>query len=211
MKHLYLFGAGGWGREVAASIQAQPEWQVIGFFDDTLKKDTIVSDIKVVGGIHELMHWPEPINVLITIADPTTRISIIDKLKNIDTITYPIIIHPSVIILNKDTVTIGEGSVIAAGVILTCNITVGKHVLLNLKTTVGHDVHVGTGCSIMPGANIAGSVVLQEGVLIGSGANILNGKQIGGFAKIGSGAVVLHDIPTKATAVGVPAIIKKYG
>ena len=42
-------------------------------------------------------------------------------------------------------------------------------------------------------------------VSVGSGAKILGAVQIGDNAKIGANAVVLHDVPAGAVAVGIPA------
>jgi serine O-acetyltransferase len=42
---------------------------------------------------------------------------------------------------------------------------------------------------------------------VGAGAKILGGVTIGDHAKIGANAVVLDDVPSGATAVGVPARI----
>ena len=43
------------------------------------------------------------------------------------------------------------------------------------------------------------------GVIVGAGAKILGPIQVGDRAKIGSNAVVVHDVPVLATAVGIPA------
>jgi serine O-acetyltransferase len=48
---------------------------------------------------------------------------------------------------------------------------------------------------------------LKQGVVIGAGAKILGPITIGRGAKIGSNAVVVKDVPAKATAVGIPARI----
>jgi serine O-acetyltransferase len=42
---------------------------------------------------------------------------------------------------------------------------------------------------------------------IGAGAKILGAVAIGDHAKIGANAVVLNDVPSFATAVGIPARI----
>ena len=42
---------------------------------------------------------------------------------------------------------------------------------------------------------------------IGAGAKILGGVRIGNHAKIGANAVVIADVPERATAVGIPAKI----
>lgn len=47
--------------------------------------------------------------------------------------------------------------------------------------------------------------IVRRGASIGSGAVILCGVTIGEEAQIGAGAVVTHDVPPRATVMGVPA------
>jgi serine acetyltransferase len=49
-----------------------------------------------------------------------------------------------------------------------------------------------------------------ECTFIGTGASIINQITIGDNTVIGAGAVVIRDIPSDVTAVGVPAKIVKY-
>jgi acetyltransferase-like isoleucine patch superfamily enzyme len=58
---------------------------------------------------------------------------------------------------------------------------------------------------VNPGANIAGGVVIGEGVLIGSGAQVLQYLTVGSGATVGAGAVVTRDVPENTTVVGIPA------
>jgi serine O-acetyltransferase len=48
---------------------------------------------------------------------------------------------------------------------------------------------------------------IGNNVFIGTGARILGGIEIGDNAVIGANAVVIHDVPAGATAVGIPARI----
>lgn len=50
---------------------------------------------------------------------------------------------------------------------------------------------------------------LGNNVFVGAGARILGGVTIGDDAKIGANAVVISDIPRGATAIGVPAKIRR--
>ncbi len=50
---------------------------------------------------------------------------------------------------------------------------------------------------------------IGNNVFIGAGARVLGGIQVGDGAVIGANAVVIHDVPPGATAVGVPAKVIK--
>ena len=53
---------------------------------------------------------------------------------------------------------------------------------------------------------------IGDNVMIGSGAKVLGPIKIGNNSKVAAGAVVLNDVPSDSTAVGVPArVVKRKG
>ena len=50
-----------------------------------------------------------------------------------------------------------------------------------------------------------GRVVIERDVWIGANATILPGVRLGAGSIVGAGAVVTHDVPTRAIVLGVPA------
>ena len=50
---------------------------------------------------------------------------------------------------------------------------------------------------------------IEEGCLIGAGAKILGNITIGKNSKVGANAVVLHNVPSNTTVVGIPAKVIK--
>jgi sugar O-acyltransferase (sialic acid O-acetyltransferase NeuD family) len=208
MKKLIIVGAGGFGREVQMLVDhvndVFQQWNLIGFIDDGFEQGTIINDLPVIGPLEELNKQPEDCWVVLAIGDPAIKQKIIDRVSGFQ-IRWATLIHPSVIMGNPQYVSIGEGSIICAGSILTTQVKIGKHVILNLVCTVGHDVLIGDYSSFMPAVNISGEVKIGEGVYVGTGAKINNKISIGSGSIIGSGAVVVHDIPQHCTAVGIPA------
>lgn len=204
-KKIAICGAGGLGREVLSLLKALPEWEVIGFYDDGKSKGDEIGGVVVLGAITDLNQVTVDTHMVIAIGSPIIKERIAKQLVQNQHLKPATIIHPSVIILDSESVSIGKGCVLGAGVILTTQIVVGDHVLLNLNGTVGHDVVIGNYTSVMPGVNIAGEVKLGEGVMIGAGATVLNGLMVGAFSKIGAGAVVTKDVEAGVTVVGVPA------
>jgi sugar O-acyltransferase (sialic acid O-acetyltransferase NeuD family) len=202
-KPLYIYGAGGFGREVLSMVRALELWEVKGFLDDGIERGNIVHGIDIIGGMAEVEKLPENSAIVFAIGNPLVKKKLSDQINT--GIHFPVLIHPSAIIQDVASVLIGPGSIIAAGTILTTNITIGPHVLVNLNVTIGHDTSIGSYSSIMPGVNIAGEVTIGDAVLLGSGSNIMNRVSIGHFAKVGMGAVVLKDVESRSTVVGVPA------
>ena len=116
-------------------------------------------------------------------------------------------IHPSAIM--SQTSSIGEGTVVTAGNIITTNVSIGDHVIVNLACTIGHYSSIGPFCTINPGVNVSGDVTLEEGVLLGTNATILEKMSVGAYSIIGAGAMVNKSIPANVTAVGIPAKVLK--
>ena len=104
---------------------------------------------------------------------------------------------------------IGEGTIIYEGVILTANIEVGNHVIISPKCGIGHDSIIKDYVSLLWNVNVSGNDILEEGVMMGSGSTIIQGKKIGKGSIIGAGAVVIDNIDSYSTVVGVPAKVIK--
>lgn len=203
-KPILIYGAGGLGREILALIRALKDWEPVAFIDDQIKAGSTVSGLNVIGGLSKIMDNQDPINIIVAFGNPASKAALLGKMQK-PNIFFPTLIHPSAILQQPENIQLGKGTVIAAGCILTTDIDLGDHVLVNLNTTIGHNTKIGSFSSIMPGVNIAGEVTVGESVLIGSGANIMNGISLGDRCKVGMGAVVLKSVDPGITVVGVPA------
>lgn len=210
MRPIAVFGAGGFGLEVAMLIghinDESPRWRMIGFFDDAMAKGTQVNDMPVLGGLDALNGWPSDLDVVFALGMPKVKRRVIETVHN-PRLRFPVLMHPSVISGDAKYVHIGEGSIICAGNIITTNIDIGRHVILNLACTVGHQTRIADYCSFMPTCNISGEVSVGEASFWGTGAKVINRVTVGSDTVIGAGAVVIRNIPDRATAVGVPANI----
>ncbi|MEB3244701.1 MAG: serine O-acetyltransferase [Vampirovibrionales bacterium] len=102
-------------------------------------------------------------------------------------------IHPGAVIGRRLFIDHGMGVVIGE------TATVGDDVTLFHGVTLG-------GTSLVPNAKRHPSV--GNGVVMGAHAVALGPITIADGAKVGAGAVVLHNVPAGMTAVGVPARIK---
>ncbi len=208
MKKIAIIGAGGFGKEVKMLIDQinnfKEQYIFIGYFDDSFKIGTKIFNSTVIGSINDIKFFEESLSLVIAIGEPEIKEKIIKNITN-PNIFFETLIHPSCHIGINCENFIGEGSIITAGNIITVNTRLGRHVILNLNCTVGHDTVIGDYCSIMPGVNISGDVILSTGVYIGTGATIINRTKIGEYATIGAGAVVSKSIPSKCIAVGIPA------
>jgi len=207
MKNIAIYGAGGFGREVNMLIkqinQREKQFNFIGYFDDGIQKGEKIGKHTVLGGMRELNSFPEEINVVFSIADPRIKAKIVAAIEN-EKVKFPTLIHPSCIV-GEDNISIGVGSIICAGTIITVDISIGDYVILNLGCTVGHDTKIGSYSSFMPSVNISGEVEIGECVYCGTGVKIINQVEVGRNSIIGAGAIVTKSLPSNCTAVGIPA------
>lgn len=196
------------GRELALLIhqinQGQPTWTIVGFFDDGVAAGQVINNIAVLGNLTTLNQWPNPLAVVMAIGNPTVKRSVVGQLTN-TLLSFPTLIHPSVALTTEHFCTMGAGSVLSAGTRLTTNITIGRHVFVNLNCTIGHDAVIGDFSALMPGVHVSGEVMLGAEVYVGTGAVLRNRVSVGDGTTVGAGAVVVQSLPGYCTAVGTPA------
>ena len=208
MKNLIIFGASGFGREVAWLVErinnVAPTWNLLGFMDDDDSiQGSLINGYKVLGKTKDVSSYPDAYFVC-AVGASRTREKIVNNLKSVNPdIKFGTVIDPSV--EKSDLVSIGEGSIICAHTIITVNISIGKHVIINLDCTVGHDAVLGDFVTLYPSVNVSGITKIGHAVELGTGMQIIQGKTVGDYSIVGAGAVVVKDIPEKCTAVGSPA------
>jgi sugar O-acyltransferase (sialic acid O-acetyltransferase NeuD family) len=201
-----ILGAGGFGREVLDVIEAvtaqSPRSEFIGFVDDhpAHLERLEARGAPLLSGLDDPLL--EGAHYLVGIGNPSVRRHMADRADGAG-LTAASIRHPCATF--GALTTVGDGMVACAHASVTTNITMGRHVHLNLNSTVGHDCVIGDFVTIYPGANISGSVIIGDGVEIGTGASVIQGVTIGKGTVIGAGAVVTRDLPEHVVAVGAPA------
>lgn len=206
MRDLYIIGAGGFGREVAWLVERINEieltWNIKGFIDDNESKwGKREGDYVILGGCDYLKTLGE-VYVVCAIGAAKVRKSVTEKIKE-SSIKFATLIDPSVLISKK--VEVGEGTIICANSTLTVDIKIGKHVIINLDCTIGHDDIIDDFVTIYPSVNISGNVHLGECSELGTGMQIIQGRTVVKNTIIGAGAVVVKDIEISGTYVGSPA------
>lgn len=211
MKDILIVGAGGFGREVAWLIEEIneeiSEWNILGFIDENeAMYGEELNGYKVLGGLDKIGEFKN-VYIAIAIGNSKVRKDIVRKISTFDC-KQATLIHPNVI-MDKKSNSIGKGCIICASNIITVNVNIGNYVIINLDSTVGHDVVLKDFATIYPSVNVSGCCTIGQCVELGTGSQIIQGKTIGDYSIIGAGSVVVKDIEEKRTAVGVPAKIIK--
>ena len=212
LQPLVIFGAGGLGREVLVLLrqlnEVQPTWDLRGFYDDYAPATPTLHGLPYLGTTTDLNATPEPLAVAVAVGSSRSRAAVVARLTS-PQLSFPTLVHPSVACQPYQRLRFGAGCIITQGCVLTTDIELGRHVLLNLGCTVGHDAVLEDFCSLMPHANVGGEAHLGAGVYLGTNATVLNQVRVDAGTTLGAGAVAVRDLPAHCTAVGVPAVVIK--
>ncbi len=200
-----IVGAGGHGKVVVDILCSGGVHRPVAFLDaDPSLLGTRVAGLEVMGSIHYFakLRAANVRGAIVAIGDNRTRLRYAKHLvdANAELINA---IHPSAIV--SDSATIGSNVVIAPRVVVGPESRIGDSVILNTACVIEHECEIGRAVHVCPMAALAGRVRVGDGAFIGLGAKIIPCLQIGKYTIIGAGATVIGDIPTHATAVGVPA------
>jgi acetyltransferase-like isoleucine patch superfamily enzyme len=91
-------------------------------------------------------------------------------------------------------------------------VRIGTNCLISMHCRILSSNHTipPIGVPIRSMSDVAMPTVIEDDVWLGAGATVLAGVRLHQGAIIGAGAVVTHDIPANAIAVGVPARVIRY-
>lgn len=98
---------------------------------------------------------------------------------------------------------------------------IGKGVFIDhgVGVVIGETCEIGDNVTIYQGVTLGGTgkdtgkrhPTIENNCMISSGAKVLGPIHIGEYSKIGAGSVVLKDVPSHSTVVGIPGrIVKRH-
>jgi len=211
-KPIVIYGAGGFGREVLQILRdinrsVPGTWDMMGFIVDAgYVTDESIQGFPVLGGI-EWLQRNKHVLVIIAVSSSSARHGISNEISRKCENSFATIVHPNAWF--GDRVKIDCGSVICAGAMITTDIDIGKHVHINIGSTIGHDAILRDFVTLNPGVNVSGNVTLHQGAEVGTGSVIIPHAHIGSWSIIGAGSTVTKPLDENVTAVGTPARVIK--
>lgn len=201
MKKIYIYGAGGHAKVVAATAELCG-YTVCGFFEDG---DERVGGVFFEKPIVSLKDIPEKAFVFIAFGNNKIRLQKGVELRK--RFRIPTIIHPSAQI-SKYT-QIGKGVFIGALSNIDPDCCIEDYCIINNHASISHDTIIRKGSHVSISAALAGHTTVGQCCFIGIGSKVKEETTIGDCSTIGAGTVVIHNIPSNVTVVGCPAKIIK--
>ncbi|WVN42146.1 acetyltransferase [beta proteobacterium MWH-UniP1] len=211
MKDLFIYCAGGFGKEVMdvarRTNNITKQWECISFIDDSSsEKSKYGAQVYQLDELVSLNKLTKA-EVLIANGEPAVRKKLHERLV-LSGGNLGVLVDPSSII--SDSALIECGVVITPFCSVSSNAFLCRNSSVNTMSIIGHDVKVGENSVISSMVNIGGATVIGDNCYIGMGALIKEGISIGSGSIVGMGSVVYSDIPANMIALGNPArVVRK--
>lgn len=204
MSNLLIWGAGDQGLVTLDCALATKKYDCIDFLDFIEKKPRIITGYTVyVENSWDLKQLFSSYDEVIVATGSNDlreyKCSILKKME----VAMATLIHPSAVV--SPFAKVAAGCTVLANSVINTNAFIDVGCIINNGAIVDHDCIVSEYVNICPNVSIAGHTQIGRKTFIGVGASIIDEIVVGDNVIIGAGSVVIHDIDSNATAVGVPA------
>jgi acetyltransferase EpsM len=199
-----IMGASGHGRAALDCLRlSHPgEKLEITFYDDQYEHFQLADGVEVRGPIDEVLCKEDWDWVFVAIGDNAARMRIAERM-TAQRLRLIKIVHPHTAV--SPAATIGDGSIAIAGVVINTGARLGRCVIVNTLSSVGHDCEVRDYAQLGPAVNLGGAAIIGQGAFLGIGAKVAPEVRIGAWSIVGAGSVVLDDVPDRTFCFGTPA------
>lgn len=190
-KRLALYGAGGHASEVIAQLKSMNYKIEKLFVDEQYVRD----------GYDSIKNFnPEDHLMMIPVSNSVARQKMFEKLpKETEFFSF---IHPTALLMEIETISIGQGCFIGAYSVLTVDIQIGDHAILNRGVHIGHGCRIGNFFSAMPCSVVSGDVTIGNNVYLGTNSSVKEKISICDDVTIGMNSPVHHNIEFSGIYVG---------
>ena len=202
MSDIVLLAASGLAREVASAQLSGI--QINGILDDNVElHGTECAGLPVLGSLERVRDLDA--QFVLCMGNGRARRETLARLARIglDERHFARVIDDSVRIPPRCSV--GAGSIVLAGSVLTASVQVGRHVVIMPNVTLTHDNVIDDFVTVAAGVSLGGAVHVQEAAYLGMNSSVRQGLTVGREAVVGMGAAVLTSVPEGEVWLGVPA------
>jgi sugar O-acyltransferase (sialic acid O-acetyltransferase NeuD family) len=209
MKNIVLFGGGLHANVCIDIFEKDGKYNIIGIIDSIAEIGSMMFGYPVIGRQEDIIELKETYRIeagLISIGDNYARKFVRDAIVAlIPGFIFVNAIHPTVSIGRN--VKLGTGLVMTAGVVVNPDAVIEDFCILNTGAQLEHNCYMGEFSHLSAGSITGAKVKIGKFSAITLGVTIIDRVSIGENTVVGSGAVVLKDLPDNVLAYGNPAAI----
>lgn len=205
MTRLIIIGARALGRKVC-NYAREAGFDVVGFLDDkTDALDGFAGYPPIIGSVENwLVHADDRYVCAVGDSQMRAKYAAIIEQKGGEFVS---VIHPSAYV--GPNVKIGEGCVVCPYAVVDCDLTMGRHVIVNVHTLVAHDCILEDCVTLSPNVHLGGRTKIRRAAFLGINVSTIPDIEIGESSYVAAGACVTRNVPESVLVAGVPAKIKK--
>ncbi|MFT5753311.1 MAG: sugar O-acyltransferase (sialic acid O-acetyltransferase NeuD family) [Flavobacterium sp.] len=208
---MLIVGAKGFAKEVLEVCYQLKQLDNLAFFDDVNADapDFLYDNFPVLKSIEAVANCFKTVDADFTIGigNPVLRKKLADQFEAMGGV-YTSTISPLAYVGHFGN-TIGKGTNILSGAIISNNVNVGKGCIIYFNSIITHDCIIEDFVEISPSVTLLGRCKIGKHTQIGSNATVLPDVIIGENVIVGAGSIVTKDVPANCLVFGVPAVIKK--
>ena len=208
MDKIIVIGSSEHAKVIIDIIEQEDRYKIAGLSDEHRKAGEQTLGYQVLGKSENLPKLVVRHNlkgVIVAIGDNLIRSQAAARVSEMcPSLPFVSAIHPKAAIARD--VSIGEGTVIMAGVSVNPSCRIGRFCILNTNSSLDHDSVMEDFSSLAPHATTGGNCRIGEYSAISIGAVLIHGVHIGKHTVIGAGSTVLKHVESFCVAYGTPAI-----
>ncbi|MFL5383753.1 MAG: acetyltransferase [Longimicrobiaceae bacterium] len=207
MDNIVIVGSSGHAKVVIDIVRQEGKFNIAGLLDRFRSVGEQTLGYPILGkeeDLPDLMKAQALKGAIVAIGDNFTRSKVAARIREISPdLPFVSAVHPSASIATE--VTIGEGTVVMAGVSINPCSSIGKFCILNTNCSLDHDSVLADFASLAPGATTGGNCRIGQYSAISIGAVLIHGIEIGEHTVVGAGSLVMKPIDSFVVAHGTPA------
>lgn len=191
MKRLALVGSKEFAQQIRSFVEKMGEFEVVGFFDDTVSVGDFVFGLPILGKTDEIASiYSKGLFDYIFCASGYNDFSFREKIyeTNKNIVPFANIIDPTATI--RDNVTFGEGVYIGPDSIIGSNTKIENNVFIHGGTRIGHDNYIGSHSYYSGRIDTAGHCTVGKRCFVGICVCIADHITICDDVWIGLGCIV---------------------
>ena len=203
---LVIWGASSHAMVVADIVRLRGDYALAGFLDDInpQRRGTDFYGAPVLGGREQLAGLRRcgirAVIVGIGHNAARLRLSALARAAGLELATA---VHPNAML--SASANVGAGTVVKAGAVIDPGVSIGENVIISSCVSIGHNCVLHDGVRTSLGVLVSGEGTVGRATWLATGVVVIDRIRIGEYSLIGTGAVVLNDIPDRVVAYGIPA------